>query len=323
MRLQGKTGKNILELSSLDELHKHGFEIVSAAIGVFDGVHLGHRHLLNTLMKDAAKFGARPVALTFFPHPRKIICPEQEFGLLLPHEQKVRLLHEAGMDAVVTIPFTSEFSKLTPEDFLNAFLSPERMRLCSVCVGSKWKFGQDGSGSVGAIAKFAKNNEFFIRTVNELKMDGAIVSSTAIRRAVAGGDLVLAEKMLGRPYSIFGKVAKGLSFASNTLGFPTANLDIKSGILPPEGVYSGIAVLPDKEYKAAISIGTAPSAPREKKRELLVEAHILDFSGILYGKELEIRFGRYIREQRFFSNIKILREQIANDVENIRAKNTK
>jgi riboflavin kinase/FMN adenylyltransferase len=309
----------IIETSSLDELHRHGMDKASVAIGVFDGLHLGHRHLLGELASECRRNRSSPIAVTFFPHPRSLLNSGQAIGLLLPHRRKVELLHQAGMKAVVTIAFTEEFAELSPERFLDDFLSPEKIRLLAVFVGSGWRFGHGGKGSTATLAKFANGRGFLFRKVEELKLSDAKISSSAIRRAVANGDLEAASRMLGRPYGIYGKVGRGLSFATKGLGFPTANLDVGEGIIPPEGVYSGSAIVAGVEHPAAISIGTAQSVRRgNKQRHVLVEAHILDFQKDIYGEDMEIRFGRYVREQRYFSDTAKLKEQIKRDVEFVR-----
>ncbi|HPN83883.1 MAG TPA: riboflavin biosynthesis protein RibF [Victivallales bacterium] len=316
--------KDIIEVSSLDELHKYNIRKVSVAIGVFDGVHLGHRHLLGELSSESRRNGSLPVAVTFFPHPRLLIKPDQKLQLLVPHHQKLELLKEAGMSAVVTIAFTEEFSKLSPEGFLESFLSPGQVELLSVFVGSGWRFGRAGAGNTQTLAKFAENRGFSSKIIKELKTESGKISSSAIRRAIALGDLSLAEKMLGRSYSIFGKVVPGLSFASEGLGFPTANIEIKDGVVPPEGVYSGSAIVKGTEYPSAISIGRAQSVKHEnKRRNLLIEVHILNFSGSIYGEEIEVKFGNYLREQRYFSEMGMLSEQISRDVDAVMEINRK
>jgi riboflavin kinase/FMN adenylyltransferase len=314
-----QTNRKLIEVSSLDELHKYNIKNISVAIGVFDGVHLGHRHLLDELSSESRRNASCPVAVTFFPHPRSLIKPAQKISLILSHRHKVELLNLFGMKAVVTIAFTEEFSMLSPENFLRGFLSPKEIHLLSVFVGSGWRFGRGATGNAETLAKFAKKYGFSSKVIKELTYAGAKISSSAIRSAVTMGDLDMAKKMLGRQYGIFGIVKTGLSFASGILGFPTANLDVGDVILPPEGVYSGSAIIDGSKYAAAISIGTAQSVRNgDRHREVLVEAHILDFSKSIYGKEIEIRFDKYMREQRYFANTDRLREQISKDVDFVR-----
>lgn len=312
-----------VEVSSIDELYKHNFRDISIAIGVFDGLHIGHRHLLLQLVSESRQNGSLPVVMTFFPHPRSLINDGQKILLLLPHHHKLRLLFELGIRAVVTIPFTADFASLPAQDFLTEFLDPQLVSLKAIMVGSGWRFGRGGEGNNELLAKFASAKGIKFMAVNELDLGCGKVSSSFIRRAVSNGDLAVAEKMLGRPYSLWGKVKKGLVFASKELGFPTANIEIGDFVIPPEGVYRGSAIVRGREYPAAISLGTAQSVRHdEKNRELLIEAHMLGFSDIIYGEEIEIKFFEYLREQRYFSEISKLKEQIEKDIKIVKSKAT-
>jgi riboflavin kinase/FMN adenylyltransferase len=303
------------DVSSFDALGAHGLKEVAVAVGVFDGVHLGHQKLLEELKTLAGRLSAHPVAVTFHPHPRELLRPEAPPALLLPPSIKTRLLHEYGAEAVVTIPFTPEFAALSPPEFLYDCLSSSRVELKGRCVGARWRFGSGGTGNAEFLKERAKAGNFEFVSVEELSIGGMPVSSTNIRRALASGDLKKAKAMLGRNYSLYGKVEHGRQVASSILNKPTANLKFKNGVLPPCGVYAGWAHFDGQRKAAAIAVGSSPTFKSQFGSETRVEVHLIDFSGDLYGKELEAEFAAYIREERCFSSVEALKKQIGEDVQ--------
>jgi len=308
-----------VEVDSIDALASHGFQRIAVAIGCFDGVHLGHRRLLAELVKMARATAAEPVVLTFHPHPREVLRPHEPVLLLASREQKLAQLVAAGVKAVVTLPFTREFAALDPVEFLSRGLAAPHLTLTGVCVGRRWRFGAGGVGDCATVDTFARTRGFAFRAVPELTMGGQVVSSTAIRRAIASGLLDDARVMLGRAYAVAGQVVRGQAIAGPVLACPTANLAIRQGILPPAGVYAGRAsVAGQPRLPAAIAIGAAPTLRHQFGDRLMVEVHLLDFSGDLYGRELEVEFIRYLREERCFSSPELLRAQIARDLAAIR-----
>ncbi len=312
--MSSKTGKHI-NVGSLGELAGCGISSAAVAIGVFDGLHLGHRHLLDRLKDMASRNAATPVVLTFFPHPREVLKPDEPLYLLVPQEKKIELMHAYGIKAVVTFPFTVEFSRLSPDNFLEECLTAPEVGLRGICVGQDWRFGAGGRGDTETIRKFTERRKIDFAAVKELKLDGKIISSTAIRRAVSGGLLDLASRMLGRHYSLTGAVVHGENIAGTVLGCPTANLLVPHGIIPPKGVYAGYALVHGRKHKAAISVGTAPTFKHKSPDKLLIEAHILGFDGSIYGDEVELEFVRYVREERCFSSKEALKDQIGRDIE--------
>ncbi len=307
-----------IDLSSIEKLKEYGIIRIAVAIGVFDGVHLGHRHLLNVLKKMSREADALPVVLTFFPHPREVLKPKEPLLLLLSQGKKIELLHSLGIKAVVTFPFTKDFSMLEPDCFLEKCLLADGIDLAGICVGEKWKFGAGGNGNIGKIENFAKIRDIRFESVHEFEIDGKIVSSTSIRRAISGGLIEVAAKLLGRKHSLSGIVEYGENIASTVLECPTANISVEHGIIPPKGVYAGFAILNNKRYKAAISVGTAPSVKHRNNDKLLIEAHLFDFTKEIHGKEIEVEFYKYIREERVFPSIELLKEQIKTDLMEIR-----
>ena len=229
---------DILQFSSLDELKTASICRVSLAIGVFDGVHLGHQKLLKVLTEQADRTNSVPVAMTFFPHPRQILTPDSAPPLLLPPSEKIRLLHAHGVKAVITLPFTQSFSQMPPDLFLENCLECSGITLESLCVGSCWRFGAGGQGNCTYLARVAAEKHFEFCAVPELELNGETVSSSGIRRAVQEADLSKAALFLGHPYTLYGVVEHGKQVAGEKLGHPTANLRTEYGVLPPCGVYA-------------------------------------------------------------------------------------
>ncbi len=311
------TERKIIDVITVSSLAGFGIRRVVLAIGVFDGVHLGHQLLLNRLIEMGRELDATPCALTFFPHPRQVLAPDKAPPLLLPPEQKSRLLHEYGMQAVVTLLFTREFAAQSPEEFIDNCLKSDSVEVAGIAVGANWRFGRGGSGTVTELGHIAKERKLRLAAVEELVVDDQVVSSTAIRRAVAGGLLDKAAALLGRSYSLFGDVTHGYQVATRELSHPTANLDIRYGILPPNGVYAGLVCLDGREYCAAVNIGECPTYNRVGA-EVRVEVHVLDFNGDLYGRQIELVLVQYLREERTFPDSQALKLQIVEDIAQIR-----
>ncbi len=227
-----------IQCHSLDDLKQASISRISLAIGVFDGVHLGHQKLLDVLVKQAERTDSVPVAMTFFPHPRQILTPDSPPALLLPPREKIRLLQEHGVKAVVTLPFTRNFSQMPPEQFLAYCLTCKGIVLKNLCVGSHWRFGAGGQGDTAYLGRVAAEKKFDFHPVPELELNGETVSSSAIRKAVLTADLQKAALFLGHPYTLYGVVEHGKQLAGKELEHPTANLRTEYGVLPPCGVYA-------------------------------------------------------------------------------------
>ena len=315
MKQHSKT--EYINVSSLSSLADCGIRRASVAIGVFDGVHVGHRHLLTELFKMTERNCSEPVALTFFPHPRTILKPDSPPSLLLPPYKKIELLHLYGIKAVVTIPFTKEFSMLSPENFIRSSLITGEVELAGICVGKNWRFGAGGTGDSDKLRKLAHKKHFDFDAVDEITLEGHKVSSSNIRRAVSSGLLEDAAKMLGRPYSLCGTVEKGKQVAGPQLSFPTANLKIAFGILPPNGVYAGSVMFARKAYPAAIAVGLSPTFNYADNTKPRVEVHIIGFKGDIYGSQIEVELFRHLREERCYSSGDELKKQIVADISRV------
>jgi riboflavin kinase/FMN adenylyltransferase len=218
---------------------------------------------------------------------------------------------------VISIPFTREFAALSPPEFLYDCLSSSRVELKGLCVGAKWRFGSGGSGDAAFLRERSAVSGFEFVAVDELEVDGAPVSSTRIRRAVSSGDLEGAVKLLGRDYSLYGKVEHGRHVAGPALDHPTANLRVRHGVLPPDGVYAGWAKWDGRRHRAALAIGSSPTFRDRFGTERRVELHLLDFAGDLYGLDLEAELLSWIREERRFENAEALKKQIDLDIKAI------
>ena len=308
----------IVTVNSLDALANHGKKRISVAFGVFDGVHLGHRMLIERVITMSDKNNAEPVVITFFPHPREILSPEEPPLLLLSRHKKIELLGELGVKAVVTLPFTEEFANLSAETFLDDCLYAPGIEIVGICVGRRWRFGKKGEGSIETIKNYAKVHNFEFSPVPELEINNVTVSSTAIRRAVSSGLLAEAKEMLGRNYSLCGKILRGATIGNSLLACPTANVSISHGIIPPNGVYAGYALCDGSRYAAAISVGTSPTFSGKHRTPSDIEVHLLDFNDDIYDKELETEFVEYIREERCYSSGEALKRQVKEDIEKVR-----
>ncbi len=290
---------------------------LALAIGVFDGVHLGHKKLLAEVAAMAQELDAVPVALTFDPHPRAVLQPARPPVLLVDLPERIRLLQNAGMSMTAVVDFTGSFAATLPEEFLE-FLLEQVPRLAAVGVGSNWRFGKNGAGNVELLKKYAAQRNFKLAAVDELVMDDEVVSASRIRRLIAGGKLDEAEKLLGYRYMLSGKVSNGYGIAGTHLDCPTANIEPAAGVLPPDGVYSGIVEVDKVRYGAAVNIGVAPTYGRAADSRRRIEAHLLDFSGNLYGRNVRLILGEYLRSEQCFASEEALKKQIFKDVEQIR-----
>ena len=306
-----------LNVSSLGELVENGIKRVSVAIGVFDGVHRGHQLLLEELVEMAKKNNSTPVAMTFYPHPRAVLNPQNPPPLLIPPSKRINLLHDYGMQAVATLSFTKSFAEQSPENFIKSCLHSPDVKICGLCVGRDWRFGAKGVGKIDLLEKMSKKDIFDFAAVKEFIRNGEIVSSTSIRRAISSGKLGDAAEMLGRHYSLTGIVEKGHHDATEDLDHPTANLDIQYGVLPPCGVYAAKAFVNGRIRVAAVNIGLSPTYKRLGKSKIRIEAHFIDFSDDIYGQTVEIELLKYLREERCFVSPSELKKQIEIDLQQI------
>ena len=285
---------------------------VVLGIGVFDGVHPGHRKIVAELLEMGRKLDAVPVAVTFFPHPREILCPASPPRLLLPPDERVRRLHAAGAEKVEIIEFSAEAASTSPEVFLDELLAAHRA-VRGICVGEHWRFGCGGSGDTKFLADALARRGIAFVAVPEVRIGGVIVSSSAIREAVAAGNISGAAEMLGELPCLFGEVEAGTGVAGSRLRAPTANLRVDFGVLPPNGVYAGWVEFDGNRFAAVTNIGFSPTFGGTAKRR--VESHLIGFSGDLYGMRLVVQMAAFIRGERAFGKVEYLERQIRADRE--------
>jgi riboflavin kinase/FMN adenylyltransferase len=284
---------------------------VCVAIGVFDGVHLGHQRILRQTIEDARAAHGLSVAVTFDRHPSEIVAPQHAPPLLYPLSKKLRTMEELGLDLIRLIRFDKAFSQLAAEQFVRDLASDAR-HLESVCVGAGFSFGYQRRGNVELLQRLGAKLQFRVHALDDVALNGETISSTRARVAVREGKLELAGQMLGRPYTLGGTVMRGAQLGRK-LGFPTANIDVTGIVTPPTGVYVAEAAVGGRTRRAAVNIGFRPTV-EATPAAVRVEAHLLDFADDIYGQELELTFLRKLREEQKFPSLEALREQVARDV---------
>ncbi len=289
---------------------------VCLAIGVFDGIHLGHQQIIRQTVADARQHDALAIVVTFDQHPNTIVAPEHVPPQIFTRSQKLRAVESLGVAGFLEIPFDREFSRKSGEEFIRE-LARDLGQIRSICVGADFVFGRQRSGNVALLRQLGGELHFQVHGMAAVALDGQVISSTRIRETIRTGDLDAASQMLGQPYAVCGRVVTGDQLGRQ-LGFPTANLDITGLILPPNGVYAANTVVNGKRYRAALNIGLRPTVAASQPK-LRVEAHLLDFSGDLYGAELEVEIGPRLREERRFGSVDELKNQVERDIQAVRA----
>ena len=289
-------------------------------IGAYDGVHLGHRAVIEQVRRRAAEIGAKSVVVTFDRHPASVVRPESAPRLLTSSDQKMELLASTGIDAVVVVPFDTEQAAESPESFVDRVLV-QCLGTRVIVVGEDFHFGRHRDGNVDLLRKIGLDEGFDVEPLELVGRGDGIdepVSSTAIRRALAGGDVSRANEMLGQSFEVRGSVQQG-DQRGRLLGFPTANVEVSSRIcLPADGVYAGWYERPNGEvHECAINIGRRPTFYEHAETSLL-EAHLLDFDGDLYGETARVRFVHFLRSERKFDGIDALIDQLRADIESAR-----
>jgi len=292
-----------------------GERSVCLAIGMFDGVHLGHRQVLRQAVNDAIRHEGFSVAVTFDQHPANVVAPDRIPALLQSRAQRLRAIESTGIDAALIIQFDQMFSRKPGEAFIRELVDGFGS-IKSICVGANFSFGHKRDGNVKSLQALGRTLDFRVHGLQAVALAGQAVSSTRIRTAVREGQLDDAGQMLGRNFSIEGTVVKG-DAKGREIGFPTANLDTDGLVLPPNGVYAVHARLGQVIHRAVLNIGLRPTLARPEST-LQVEAHLLDFEGDLYSKLLGIEFVERLRDEMPFGSIDELTTQISRDIERAR-----
>ena len=289
-------------------------------IGAYDGVHRGHRAVIAQVQARAAELGARSVVVTFDRHPASVIRPDAAPRLLTNASQKLELLADTGVDATVVVPFSAAQARETPVNFVERVIV-NALRTQAVIVGSDFHFGHMRQGNITLLRELGERHDFTCEPVVLIpRADGVDepISSTAIRRALAGGEIETATRLLGRALEVRGTVVTG-DQRGRTIGFATANVEIPNGMcLPSDGVYAGLYRRPDgSEHACAINLGRRPTFYVNAEHSLL-EAHLLDFAGDLYGEDAAVTFVAFLRSEKQFAGIDELKTQLKLDVEHAR-----
>lgn len=285
------------------------------AIGVFDGVHLGHQAVIGTSARNAQEHGGTPVVVTFDPHPAKVLRPDAAPHLLTATTHKIALIRSLGVAHLLVIQFDHEFADTAPEEFVRLLVTHSRP-LAEICVGHEWSFGKNRAGNLALLKELGSRWGFNVIGIPPVTVNGETVSSTSIRRAIEAGDFAKAAEMLGRDYTILGTVKRGAQLGRK-LGFPTANLSAHSEQFPPNGVYVTEARIGGALYRGVANLGFRPTVAGEKSTRLL-ELHLFDIDEEIYGEEMEVRFLRYLRPEQKFADVEALKAQIAADVRQAR-----
>jgi len=285
------------------------------AIGVFDGVHRGHQAVISTSADHAATSNGTPLVVTFDPHPEKVLRPQAAPHLLSATQHKIALIRALGVEHLLIITFDKQFAATEPEDFVQKLVIHSKP-LQEICVGHEWSFGKNRRGNLDLLKKLGAKFNFDVVGIPPVKINGAVVSSTAIRQAIEKGDLAKAAEMLGREYTILGTVTRGDNLGKK-IGFPTANLSAHSEQFPPNGVYVAEARIDGELYRGVINLGIRPTVSSGKSERVL-EIHLFDFNRDIYGHDVEVRFLKFLRSEKKFQDLDTLVQQIRQDVEQAR-----
>ena len=287
------------------------FQGAVVTIGNFDGVHLGHQHIFHKVVQEARRENRKAVVITFEPHPKMVLHPERRpFYLITSIEEKINRIADTGIDGLLLIPFSLEFSKTTAREFICSILW-DRLHIKKIFIGHDYAFGRGKEGNEACLASFGAKLGFSVEAISAFKVGDRVISSTLTRNAIQEGRVKEAAEWLGRPYNLSGTVVGGHQRGRN-LGFPTANLKPDKVLIPMRGIYAVRLLLEGKVHQGVLNIGFNPTF---SDNTLSIEVYILDFNEDIYGKRLEVLFIDRIRDEVKFDSPTHLVEQIGRDVE--------
>ena len=279
-------------------------------IGTFDGVHLGHQKIIERVVTTARQEGLLATIFTFFPHPRMVVQHDKSLKLIHTLEEKKQLLQQLGVDLLVVQPFNEAFAQLTAEEFVSTILV-QHLNVKKVIIGYDHRFGRNRTANINDMRLFGEKYGFAVEEISVQEVDEVSVSSTKIREALNKGDVITAEHYLGTPYSLTGTVVHGLKLG-RTLGYPTANIQVTEDykLIPKDGVYVVYSYIGAQKVYGMMSIGKNPTI---EGKGASIEVYFFDFNGDLYDRELTIYFLKYLREERKFSSVALLKKQLQDD----------
>lgn len=283
---------------------------VVLTIGNFDGIHLGHQAIFKKMEKEKCRIDGQTVVLTFEPHPVKFLSPGKEPLLLTPFHEKMELLEKFGIDIAVCVPFTKEFSNISAENFIKNILYRD-LKVSSIFIGEDFSFGRYKKGSCDLLRKYCNELGFSVNVVDIISLDGIVASSTNIRKFLLQGNVETANKLLGRPYSIRGKIVHGKGLK---MEIPTATLEPHHELTPGQGVYTVRVEFRNRKYLGAANIGL--TYPYQSYKPT-IEIHILDFNETIYHEFIKVEFLKFMREEKIFTSQEELKMQVKKDIEKI------
>ena len=301
-----------MEIIEIKEYKEERFQ-TAIALGNFDGVHRGHCDLIQCMIENAKENNLKSALLVFDNHTKTVLTGEAP-KTITSIEQKFDIFENLGVQFIYKIRFDREIMKLLPEEFVKDILV-DKLKVKSVVVGFDYRFGHKALGDSKLLKELGKKYDFNVTIFEPIYIDNELVSSTRIRNLLQEGNIIEANKLLGRNYSIRGKVVGGKKLG-NTLGFPTANIElIENFVIPKHGVYSTNTLIDKKSYLSATSVGRNPTF---KDEGLKIESHIIDFSQDVYGKDIELEFVDYLREEIKFENLEELKKKVQEDISKVK-----
>ncbi|KGO90925.1 bifunctional riboflavin kinase/FAD synthetase [Flavobacterium subsaxonicum] len=279
-------------------------------LGTFDGVHKGHKSILEKLIKSSKQTGCQSVVLTFFPHPRMVLQQNTDIKLLNTITEKAYLLEQCGIDNLIIHPFSHEFSRLTAEEFVKNILV-DSLNICKIIIGHDHRFGRNRTADINDLIRFGHEYNFEVEQITALEVNAVSVSSTKIRHALADGDIATANRFLGYPYCLTGTVTSGKQLG-RTIGFPTANISIAEDYkqIPAHGVYAVSSVINGKTVLGMMNIGTRPTVDGTTET---IEAHFFDFDADIYNQTIKVSLHHRLRAEHKFESFDALKQQLEID----------
>lgn len=289
------------------------FKNAVITIGNFDGVHIGHQALFHEVIEKADAIDGTSIAMTFDPHPSRVLQKNNNPALITLQEQKAELIERSGMQVLICIPFTKQFASLSAEDFIKNLLI-DKIGMKAIIVGGDYTFGKNREGNLAVLKSFASQLGYEVIVADWIKAAQKAsdrISSTKIRELVMSGNVEPARKMLGRHYQIRGRVVKGRDRGGKLLGTPTANINLQDELCPKTGIYAVTVEYHNRIYKGVANIGYSPTF---EDNEFTVEVHLLDFAENIYDEKIRVNFIERIRDEKKFADISELKEQINQDI---------